>query len=108
MTAATSRSRKTAGKSARRKSASRKKTTRKTGSSGDAPKKRTTLKKRMDRLAGDMVKRGIRLEEALEQLEKCFLQRVLADEGGNQTRAAARLQVHRNTLRRKMERHGLQ
>lgn len=80
------------------------------GSAGEPEKKnkrRPTLKKQMEKLAGDMVQRGIRLEEALDQLEKCFLRHVLEQEGGNQTRAAGRLEVHRNTLRRKMERHGL-
>lgn len=96
----------------RRKSASKAKAKSRSASrsGNDAPaarKRGGSLKKRMERLAGDMVDGGIRLEEALDQLEKCFLQRVLAEEGGNQTRAASRLQLHRNTLRRKLERHGL-
>lgn len=98
------------GRSGRRRKAAQ--STGRSGSSGTAGggagvRRGPTLKKRMERLASDMVDSGLLMEEALEQLEKCFLERVLREVGGNQTRAAQRLQLHRNTLRRKMERHGL-
>lgn len=66
-----------------------------------------TLKQRLELLVADMVKRGIRLDEACDQLEVAFLSLVLEECDGNQTRAAERLDLHRNTLRRKLERHGL-
>lgn len=66
-----------------------------------------TLKQRLDVLVADMVKRGIRLEEAQDQLELAFLILVMKECDDNQTRAAERLDLHRNTLRRKLERHGL-
>lgn len=66
-----------------------------------------TLKQQLDSLVVQMVERGIRLQEAHDQLERCFLAEVMRRHGGNQTRAAEALQVHRNTLRRKLERHDL-
>lgn len=66
-----------------------------------------TLKQRLDALVADMAKRGIRLDEAQCQLELAFLRLVMKECEGNQTRAAERLELHRNTLRRKLERHGL-
>lgn len=69
--------------------------------------RKTTLKVRLQELVGDMVTRGIRLQEAHEQLERQFLSEVLSVCGGNQSRAAETLEVHRNTLRRKLRRHGL-
>ena len=54
-----------------------------------------------------MVRRGIRLPEAQAQLERAFLDRVLKDCDGNQSRAADALEVHRNTLRRKLREHSL-
>jgi DNA-binding protein Fis len=66
-----------------------------------------TLKSRLDRLVEEMVGRGIRLDEAQSQLERAFLRKVLSDCDGNQTRAANALDLHRNTLRRKLRTHGL-
>lgn len=68
---------------------------------------RRTLKERLDALAGEMIDRGIRLDEAIEELEGAFLRRALEEFDGNQTRAAERLRMHRNTLRRKLQRHGI-
>ncbi len=69
--------------------------------------RKPTLKVRLQELVGDMVKKGIRLQEAHEQLERQFLSEVLSACGGNQSRAAEALEVHRNTLRRKLRQHGL-
>ncbi len=69
--------------------------------------RRPTLEVRLQELVSDMVKMGIRLKEAHEQLERQFLREVLSVRGGNQSRAAETLQVHRNTLRRKLRQHGL-
>jgi len=73
------------------------------------PKKtrKAPLKKRMETLVAEMVSKGIQLPEAHEQLEKLFLIQVMQNADGNQSRAAARLHVHRNTLRRKLQTHGL-
>ena len=66
-----------------------------------------TLKVRLQDLVGDMVRGGIRLQEAHEQLERQFLSEVLAVCEGNQSRAAEILEIHRNTLRRKLHHYGL-
>ena len=43
----------------------------------------------------------------MAQVEKPLLQKVLQECEGNQTRAAAVLGLNRNTLRKKMQQHGL-
>lgn len=70
------------------------------------PKKKS-LNQRLDKLVGEMVEGGIRLEDALRELETLYLRRVLEETGGNQTRAAELLGIHRNTLRKKLRRCGL-
>ena len=69
--------------------------------------RKATLKVRLQELVGDMVRKGIRLQEAHEQLERQFLSEVLSVCDGNQSRAAETLDVHRNTLRRKLRQHDL-
>ena len=46
-------------------------------------------------------------EMVMAQVEKPLLQKVLQECEGNQTRAAAVLGLNRNTLRKKMQQHGL-
>ena len=43
----------------------------------------------------------------LEQWERTLLERALAESAGNQTRAAQRLGISRDTLRYRMKKHGL-
>ena len=62
---------------------------------------------RLEALVGEMVAGGIRLDEAVLQLEAQFIQSVLKQNKGNQSRAAGALGIHRNTLRNKMRRCGL-
>lgn len=66
-----------------------------------------SLKNQLEVLVADMVRRGIRLDEARAEFEREFLEQTLRTCGGNQTRAAEVLQVHRNTLRRKLEELGV-
>ena len=70
-------------------------------------KRKAPLKRRLEELVEEMVNKGIQLPEAHDQLEKLFLAQVMRASEGNQSRAAARLDVHRNTLRRKLRTHGL-
>lgn len=49
-----------------------------------------------------MVERGILLEEAVQEFEKKFIKQALEQSGGNQSRAASILGIHRNTLSRKL------
>ncbi len=43
----------------------------------------------------------------LDQWERTLLERALAESAGNQTRAAQRLGISRDTLRYRMKKHGL-
>lgn len=60
------------------------------------------MKDQLEALVGQMVERGIRLEEAVSEFEKKFIKRVLDYSNGNQSRAALVLGIHRNTLSRKV------
>jgi ActR/RegA family two-component response regulator len=46
--------------------------------------------------------RSIQCEPSLAQVEWDYIQRILQDSGGNITRAAHRLGLHRRTLQRKL------
>ncbi|HEV2298500.1 MAG TPA: helix-turn-helix domain-containing protein [Candidatus Acidoferrales bacterium] len=63
------------------------------------------MKDQLEALVGQMVDRGILLEEALAEFEKRFIKRVMDGAEGNQFRAAKVLGIHRNTLSRKLEEH---
>ena len=65
------------------------------------------MKERLEALVEEMLKRGIRLEDATEEFEKRFIQTALARTTGNQCKAAELLHIHRNTLARKIVRHRL-
>ncbi len=69
--------------------------------------KGTDLHGRLENLVGEMVAGGIRMDEAVRELEAHFLRRVLEEHKGNQSKAARALGIHRNTLRNKMRRCGL-
>ena len=60
------------------------------------------MKDQLESLVGTMVERGILLEEAVEEFEKKFIKQALEQSGGNQSRAASILGIHRNTLSRKL------
>ena len=61
------------------------------------------MKDQLEVLVGQMVERGILLEEALGEFERRFIKRVMDHAEGNQCRAARALGIHRNTLGRKLE-----
>jgi DNA-binding NtrC family response regulator len=60
------------------------------------------VKEKLESLVGEMIERRIYLEEALNEFEKRFIQNALGRTGGNQTKAAKVLGMHRNTLNRKI------
>ncbi|HWQ02890.1 MAG TPA: helix-turn-helix domain-containing protein [Candidatus Nitrosotenuis sp.] len=60
------------------------------------------MKEQLESLVGQMVERGIQFDEAVNEFEKRFIRRVLERTGGNQSRAAQLLGIHRNTLGRKI------
>jgi DNA-binding NtrC family response regulator len=65
------------------------------------------VREKLDALAIEMFDRGIRLEDALHELERRFISRALQTCDGSIGEAAGRLGIHRNTLSRKMEEYKL-
>jgi DNA-binding NtrC family response regulator len=61
-----------------------------------------TIGERLERLVEEMVEKGVQFEDAVCELEKRFIARVLGRVEGNVTDAAETLGIHRNTLSRKM------
>jgi DNA-binding NtrC family response regulator len=60
------------------------------------------ISERLDKLVEEMVDKGVQFEDAIHELEKRFITRVLGSCDGSLTRAAETLGIHRNTLTRKM------
>ena len=60
------------------------------------------ISEKLEKLVEEMVARGVRFEDAVSELEKRFIARVLGSCDGSLTRAADQLGIHRNTLTRKM------
>ena len=65
------------------------------------------MKDQLEALVGQLVDRGILLEEAVAEFERRFIKCVMDHEEGNQSRAARVLGIHRNTLGRKLEEYKL-
>jgi len=65
------------------------------------------VKDQLEALINRMIDNGIRFPEAVGEFEKRFIQRVLEKNGGNQSKTAEVLGIHRNTLSRKREELGL-
>jgi DNA-binding protein Fis len=65
------------------------------------------VREKLESLVTEMVEKGILLDEAVGVFEKKFIQAVLTQTRGNQSRAAEILGVHRNTLSRKIGIHKL-
>jgi len=60
------------------------------------------FKERLEILCMDMIEKGILFSEAMERFEHCFIMEVVQRNGGNMTRAATALGIHRNTLSKKV------
>ena len=65
------------------------------------------MKERFDGLVDHLLNSGIFLQEAIEVLEKGMIQGALQRSNGNQSVASRALDIHRNTLQRKMAEYGL-
>ena len=65
------------------------------------------MKDRFDGLVEYLLNARISLEEATGVLEKSMIQGSLTRNGGNQCAASRALEIHRNTLQRKMTEYGL-
>ena len=61
----------------------------------------------LERLIDEMVTKGIRFEDAQREFEKHFIAKALSSTGGNFSRAAELLGIHRNTLSRKVSEYRL-
>jgi DNA-binding NtrC family response regulator len=57
-------------------------------------------------VAGALLDRGVRLDEAMASFEAGYLRGALDRHNGNLSQAAAALGIHRNTLRAKLRRDG--
>jgi DNA-binding NtrC family response regulator len=66
-----------------------------------------TVKDQVERLISDMVNAGVFFQDAVSEFEKKYIRKVLELSGGNQSKAAKALGIHRNTLGRKMEEYHL-
>jgi Fis family transcriptional regulator, factor for inversion stimulation protein len=58
------------------------------------------MKEQLESVVLQMYRDGLRCSEAVREFQKAFILTVLKDQRGNQCRAAAKLGIHRNTLRR--------
>ena len=78
--------------------------------SPDAAGKKTdrrSMKDVLESLVAEMVEKGILWSEAHAQLEKLFLQQAIRKAGGNLSRTAQILGLHRNTVSKKARQHGI-
>jgi DNA-binding NtrC family response regulator len=58
------------------------------------------MKEELESVVLQMYRAGVRYSEAVREFQKAFILTVLKDQRGNQRKAAERLGIHRNTLRR--------
>ena len=65
-------------------------------------KESSRLKERVDALCVEMIDRGLLFSEALGQFEKSFITEVLRRCDGNILRASEKLEIHRNTLSKRL------
>ena len=61
------------------------------------------MKEQLESVVLQMYKAGLGCSEAVREFQKAFILTVLKDQRGNQCKAAERLGVHRNTLRRTIQ-----
>ena len=57
---------------------------------------------RLEKLVEEMVEQGVRFDDAVREFERRFIIRVLNGSDGSLTKTADALDIHRNTLTRKM------
>jgi len=65
------------------------------------------VKRELEVLVGQMIEKGVFYGDAVGEFERTFIKSVLEKNGGNRSRAAKSLGIHRNTLGRKLEELGL-
>jgi DNA-binding protein Fis len=65
------------------------------------------MKEQLEALINQLVEHGITFDIAVGEFEKRFIKKVLEKNNGNQSKSAQSLGIHRNTLSRKIDEHGL-
>lgn len=65
------------------------------------------MREKLESLVAEMVEKHIFLDDAVREFERKFILNALAQTGGNQTKAAEVLGLHRNTLNRKIGQYKL-
>ncbi len=65
------------------------------------------MKDRLDELVSEMISSGILLKQAVGEFEKAYIKKVLSSNGGNKSKAARKLGIHRNTLSNKIEKYDI-
>ena len=65
------------------------------------------VKEQLEKLVLQMYRSGIRYSEAVREFQSIFVLTVLREQRANQVRAAQKLGMHRNTLRRFIRNFGL-
>jgi DNA-binding NtrC family response regulator len=73
--------------------------------SESTPKEQVRLKARLEAICIEMLDRGIRFGEALEQFEKTLITEIVRRNNGNLIRSSAILGMHRNTLSKRLTRY---
>ena len=58
------------------------------------------MKEQLEKLVLQMYKNGVRCSEVVREFQKAFAVTVLPEHNANQVKAAKRLSMHRNSLRR--------
>ena len=61
------------------------------------------MKEALEQIALQMYRSGLQYSEAVREFQKTFLATVLREANANQVRAAKKLGIHRNTLRRQIQ-----
>lgn len=61
------------------------------------------MKDQLDALINQMIEHGVHYEDAVGEFEKRFIRKVLEKCNGNRCKAADALNIHRNTLSRKID-----
>lgn len=60
------------------------------------------MNKQLDALVNQLIEHGIHFEDAVSEFEKRFIEKILEKNNGNLSKTAKSLQIHRNTLSRKI------
>lgn len=65
------------------------------------------MKDKLEELVNEMISSGILLKQAVGEFEKAYIKQVLASNGGNKSKAARKLGIHRNTLSNKIKKYDI-